>query len=109
MPLLVLAIAFAAWRSFGRGRDHAPFFWVLGLFALSLIGLGIFHLADIIRAGFDLGSRFTAGKPDVHAGRSAVLVPLILAYTAWSYWVFRGKVGESGYHATEAHPGDEPA
>jgi cytochrome d ubiquinol oxidase subunit II len=29
---------------------------------------------------------------------AAVLIPLILAYTAWSYWVFRGKVGEHGYH-----------
>ena len=27
-----------------------------------------------------------------------VLVPLILAYTAWSYWVFRGKVAHEGYH-----------
>jgi cytochrome d ubiquinol oxidase subunit II len=28
-----------------------------------------------------------------------VLVPLILGYTAWAYWVFRGKVRpESGYH-----------
>jgi cytochrome d ubiquinol oxidase subunit II len=25
-------------------------------------------------------------------------VPLILAYTAWSYWVFRGKVAHEGYH-----------
>ena len=29
---------------------------------------------------------------------AAVLVPMILAYTAWAYWVFRGKVGEEGYH-----------
>jgi cytochrome d ubiquinol oxidase subunit II len=29
---------------------------------------------------------------------AAVLVPLILAYTAWSYWVFRGKVAHEGYH-----------
>ena len=29
----------------------------------------------------------------------AVLIPMILAYTAWAYWVFRGKVKpESGYH-----------
>jgi cytochrome bd ubiquinol oxidase subunit II len=27
-----------------------------------------------------------------------VLVPVILAYTAWSYWVFRGKVAHEGYH-----------
>ena len=29
----------------------------------------------------------------------AIMVPLILGYTGWSYWVFRGKVNpESGYH-----------
>ena len=29
----------------------------------------------------------------------AVLMPLILGYTAWAYWVFRGKVSAgSGYH-----------
>ena len=27
-----------------------------------------------------------------------VIIPLILAYTAWAYWVFRGKVGAHGYH-----------
>lgn len=26
------------------------------------------------------------------------LIPIILAYTAWAYWVFRGKVGHDGYH-----------
>jgi cytochrome d ubiquinol oxidase subunit II len=29
----------------------------------------------------------------------AILIPLILGYTAWAYYVFRGKVNpESGYH-----------
>lgn len=27
-----------------------------------------------------------------------LVMPLILAYTAWAYWVFRGKVGSHGYH-----------
>jgi cytochrome d ubiquinol oxidase subunit II len=28
-----------------------------------------------------------------------VLLPVILLYTAWSYWVFRGKVrADVGYH-----------
>jgi len=26
------------------------------------------------------------------------MVPIILAYTGWAYWVFRGKVDEAGYH-----------
>ena len=30
---------------------------------------------------------------------AAILVPTILAYTAYSYWTFRGKVGhDEGYH-----------
>jgi cytochrome d ubiquinol oxidase subunit II len=29
----------------------------------------------------------------------AILIPLILGYTAWAYWVFRGKVrAGGGYH-----------
>ena len=28
----------------------------------------------------------------------AIIMPMILAYTGWSYWVFRGKVGAEGYH-----------
>ena len=29
---------------------------------------------------------------------AGILIPIILVYTGWSYWVFRGKVGEEGYH-----------
>ena len=29
---------------------------------------------------------------------AAILIPIILAYTAYAYWVFRGKVGDEGYH-----------
>jgi cytochrome bd-type quinol oxidase subunit 1 len=28
----------------------------------------------------------------------AITLPLIIGYTAWAYWVFRGKVGDEGYH-----------
>ena len=30
--------------------------------------------------------------------RGLILIPIILAYTAYAYWVFRGKVGDDGYH-----------
>ncbi len=29
---------------------------------------------------------------------ASVLIPIILAYTAYAYWAFRGKVGTHGYH-----------
>ena len=30
---------------------------------------------------------------------TAIVLPMILGYTAWSYWVFRGKASADGYHA----------
>ena len=38
-----------------------------------------------------------SGLPKLVAG-AVIMVPIILAYTAWAYWVFRGKVGNDGYH-----------
>lgn len=29
---------------------------------------------------------------------AVIIIPAILAYTGWAYWVFRGKVGTRGYH-----------
>ena len=29
---------------------------------------------------------------------AVILLPIILAYTAYAYWVFRGKTGDEGYH-----------
>jgi cytochrome d ubiquinol oxidase subunit II len=98
MPLLVAGAAWMAWRSIARGRDWAPFVWSLALFGLTLAGLGISIWPDVIPGRLTI---WQAAAP--HASQAfmlvgaLVLIPLILAYTAWSYWVFRGKVGE-GYH-----------
>ena len=99
MPVLVLVAAWLGWRSLKRGPDHAPFFCALLLFALTLIGLGISIWPDVIPARVTI---WQAAAP--HTSQlfmlvgALVLIPLILAYTSWSYWVFRGKVGEEGYH-----------
>jgi len=31
--------------------------------------------------------------------RTSVIMPLILVYTPWAYWLFRGKVSLQEYHA----------
>ena len=99
MPLLVAATAWMAWRSLARGRDWTPFLWSLALFGVTLAGLGISIWPDVIPGRITI---WQAAAP--HSSQSfmlvgaLVLIPLILAYTAWSYWVFRGKVSEEGYH-----------
>ena len=99
MPLLVLLAAWGAWRALAKGRDHAPFLWVLALFGLSLVGLGISIWPDVIPGRISIWEAASPYDSQLFMlVGSAVLIPLILIYTAWSYYVFRGKVGEEGYH-----------
>jgi cytochrome d ubiquinol oxidase subunit II len=98
MPLLVIAAAFALWRSLSGRRDGAPFLWALTLFALTLAGLAISIWPDVVPGRLTLWQAAAprASQSFMLAG-ALVLIPLILAYTGWSYWVFRGKV-RGGYH-----------
>jgi cytochrome bd ubiquinol oxidase subunit II len=99
VPLLVAAAAFALWRSLAGGRDWLPFLLTLALFLLSMAGLAISIWPDVIPGRVTIWQAASPHSSQLFlAVGAAVLVPLILAYTAWSYWVFRGKVGEEGYH-----------
>jgi len=104
MPLLVAIIGFLLWRSIGpelgrRGRDWHPFALTLLIFALSMVGLAISIWPDVIPGRVSIWQAAAPARSQwfMLAGAS-VLVPVILAYTAWAYWVFRGKVGAEGYH-----------
>lgn len=99
MPLLVLLVAYAVRRSLDRGPDYAPFLWSLALFGLTLVGLAISIWPDVIPGRVTIWEAAAPYESQLFmlVGAS-VLIPMILGYTAWSYWVFRGKVGEEGYH-----------
>ena len=99
VPLLVALAAFALWRTLRSGAERAPFLIALALFALSFLGLGISIFPDIVPGRITI---WQAAAPEASQifllVGAAVLVPIILAYTAYSYWVFRGKVDTHGYH-----------
>jgi cytochrome d ubiquinol oxidase subunit II len=100
VPLLVALAAFVLFTGLAKGRHASPFFAALALFVLSYIGLGISFYPYIVPPSITIWS---AAAPDSSLKfllvGAVILVPLILAYTAWSYWVFRGKVDpEAGYH-----------
>ena len=99
MPLLVAACVWLGWRSLSRARDSAPFLWSLALFGLTLTGLGISIWPFVVPGRVTIWEAAApySSQAFMLVG-SAILIPMILAYTAWSYWVFRGKVGEGGYH-----------
>ncbi|MFB9148570.1 cytochrome d ubiquinol oxidase subunit II [Roseovarius ramblicola] len=100
MPLLVLVAAWALFTGLGDGRDGRPFVAALSLFVLGFIGIGISFYPMMVPPSLTI---WQVAAPDKSLGfalvGAVVLLPLVLAYTAYAYWVFRGKVraGE-GYH-----------
>jgi len=72
----------------------------LALFALSYAGLGISMYPYIVPQSITIWQAASPENSQIFMLFGvAVLVPLILGYTAWAYWVFRGKVRPgSGYH-----------
>ena len=100
VPLLVLALARRFLKSLDRREEFYPFLCALGLFLLSYIGLGISMWPLIVPPDITIWE--AAAPPSSQLFLlvgAAVLVPVILIYTGYVYWLFRGKVtAESGYH-----------
>ena len=101
VPLLTAAVAFAAWRALGGwGGDAAPFLGAMGLFLLSYLGIAISFWPMIVPGHFTLWQAASSESTQAFLlVGTLLLLPVILMYTAWSYWVFRGKMwADVGYH-----------
>jgi cytochrome d ubiquinol oxidase subunit II len=100
VPVATALLAFFVWRSLAGRLQAAPFIGAIGLFALSYLGITISLWPMIVPYHYTLAE--AASSPRTQAFLlvgTLVLLPVILAYTGWSYWVFRGKVrADVGYH-----------
>jgi len=100
LPLTTLALFWAADAALRRGRSQAgPFVAAMGIFALCYAGLTVSLFPYVVPHEITLWQ--AAANPRSQAFLligTLPLLPIILGYTAWSYWVFRGKVSTSdGY------------
>jgi cytochrome d ubiquinol oxidase subunit II len=100
VPLLT-AIAFAlCWRGLETRHDTMPFLSAVALFLLGFVGLAISNLPYLVPPSVTIwqAAAHPSSQMFMLVG-TLVLLPIILGYTAFVYWTFRGKVrpGE-GYH-----------
>jgi cytochrome d ubiquinol oxidase subunit II len=99
VPLLVVIASAVFFISLRRQHQYTPFLMALGLFVLGLAGLGISLYPYVVPPAVSI---WDAAAPNVSLKFMLpgvlVMVPIILAYTGYSYWVFRGKTGHEGYH-----------
>jgi len=99
VPVLVALSGYAMWRALAARRELAPFLLTLLLFGLCLMGLAISMWPDVVPGVVSIWD--AAAPPQSQSFMlvgALIMVPIILIYTGWAYWVFRGKTGEEGYH-----------
>ncbi|MDB5374783.1 MAG: cytochrome d ubiquinol oxidase, subunit, partial [Belnapia sp.] len=98
VPILVVALAWKLFRSLGQTdghpwRDGLPFLCTIGLFFLAYTGLGISMWPMIVPPEITIWDAAAPRSSQLFLlVGAAVLIPIILAYTAYVYWLFRGKV-----------------
>ena len=101
VPILVAGLIVTFWRNITDPAVHlTPLLCVLGWFFLCFTGLGISIWPWIVPPSIDI---WKAASPlssqwFLLAG-AAVLIPVVIAYSSYAYWIFRGKIGnETHYH-----------
>jgi len=100
VPLLVALCMFLLLRSLGRKPFRQPFVLALALIFLGYSGMAISIWPHVVPPAITI---WEAASPPQSQGFALVgtlfILPIILMYTGWSYWVFRGKVeADAGYH-----------
>jgi cytochrome d ubiquinol oxidase subunit II len=100
VPVLTAVLAWLLHVSLTRQREVLPFLCSIGLFFLAFTGLAISLWPNIAPPSISL---WDAAAAPMSLGFLLIgtmfLLPVILGYVFWSYWVFRGKVrADSGYH-----------
>ena len=100
VPVLVALVALALVRTLAARRDYWPFPLALALFALCFLGLGVSVYPFIVPGSLTIWQAAAPEKSQAFFIVGVVLlIPVILVYTGYSYWVFRGKAGaDAGYH-----------
>ncbi len=100
VPTITGLTAFACWRALETGRDVPPFLAAIGLFLLGYLGLVISNFPYLVPPSLSVWDTAAAPASQIFMLLGTVfLLPMILGYIAFVYWLFRGKVREGeSYH-----------
>ncbi len=98
VPILVALVAWLFWRGLERRHELTPFLCAQAWFVLCYAGLGISLFPLMVPPSITIWQAAAPPASQLFLLVGAlVLIPIILGYTGFAYWVFRGKV-RSGEH-----------
>lgn len=99
VPILTAIVAISMLRAIRTERNSKPFWLGIALFFLGMSGLGVTIWPYAVPESVTIWEAAVPYRSQAFMLVGVALtMPLIIAYTAWAYWVFRGKVGHEGYH-----------
>jgi cytochrome d ubiquinol oxidase subunit II len=97
VPLLTAIFAFGIWRAISERRESLPYLFSVGLFLMAYLGLGVSLWPYAVPETLTIWQAASSPPTLVAVGIGvAITLPVILAYLAYSHWVFRGKT-PTGY------------
>lgn len=100
VPLLTALLMWWCWRSIVRGSSVQPFLAAVGIFLLAYSGLVISNAPWLVPPSITLwdAAAYVGSQVFMLIG-TTLLLPMVLGYTVFVFWIFRGKLrpGE-GYH-----------
>ncbi|MFU8876698.1 MAG: cytochrome d ubiquinol oxidase subunit II [Wenzhouxiangellaceae bacterium] len=99
-PLATALVMYGVWRSIRNRREALPFIGSMGLFALFYLGILISMWPLAVPPDYTFWDAASDPGSQLFLLLGVLfLIPIILGYTAFNYWVFRGKVQPgAGYH-----------
>lgn len=98
VPMATAAVALACWEGLRHERDLKPFLCAIALFLMGYVGLVLSNVPYLVPPVLTVWDAAAAPASQLFMLiGTCLLLPMILGYTVFVYWTFRGKVGE-GYH-----------
>jgi cytochrome d ubiquinol oxidase subunit II len=100
VPSITALTAYLIWRWLDEGRDVGPFLATIVLFLLGYAGLVISNFPYLVPPSLTIWDTAAAPASQIFMLLGTLfLLPMILGYIIFVYWLFRGKVAEGeGYH-----------
>jgi cytochrome d ubiquinol oxidase subunit II len=100
VPILTAIVAGFCWYGLYTGRELMPFFTAVSLFLLGYVGLIISNAPYLVPPSLTVWQTAAVPQSQIFTLVGVlIMLPIILGYTAFVYWTFRGKVREGeGYH-----------
>ena len=100
VPLLTAVTAWGCWHGINTGREVLPFLCAVGLFLLGFVGLAISNVPYLVPPSITIWDAAAVPASQIFTLIGVlIMLPVILGYTVFVYWTFRGKMREGeGYH-----------